>query len=75
MTTAATTIICSRDMCYLTLSPSSLGPQSAKEKVRAGGLALRNPPQLARLGISRLPRSALKFCAGHRGITDLMTSM
>jgi hypothetical protein len=38
MTTAATTIICSRDMCYLTLSPSSLGPQSAKEK--AGGARL-----------------------------------
>ena len=37
MTTAATTIICSRDMCYLTLSPSSFGPQAAKEKAGAGG--------------------------------------
>ena len=44
MTTAATTIICSRDMCYLTLSPSSLGPQSAKRKPGAGGVALRSPP-------------------------------
>ena len=52
MTTAATTIICSRDMCFLTLSPSSLGPQSAKEKARRGGPALRNPPQLARLDAS-----------------------
>ena len=38
-------------------------------------IILLDPPELARLGISRLPRSALKFCAGHRGITDLMTSM
>ena len=37
MTTAATTIICSRDMCYLTLSPFSLDKQSAKEKGRARG--------------------------------------
>jgi hypothetical protein len=61
MTTAATTIICSRDMCYLTLSPFSLGPQSAKEKARRGGPALRNPPKLSRLLVRRLPRLSQKI--------------
>jgi hypothetical protein len=37
-------------------------------------LYLNNPSEIARLGISRLPCSALKFRASHRDITKLMTS-
>jgi hypothetical protein len=61
--------------------PPSVYPKRAHVSYEApaphtgASACLSNPPELARLVVRRLPRSALKFRAGHRGITNLMTSM